>query len=329
MKLFRSNMLAGVFLTGVLWSPAWAARTALPGTVNYFEGHAAAGHQVLAPQSIGSTILQPGQSLTTSNGKAEVLLTPGVFFRLGDSSSARMVSSGLADTTVALDRGQALVEVTEIHRENNLRITENGVSAQLVKTGLYGFDATHGQVRVFSGKALVLDGDRYIKVGGGHQVTITSPENIHPQKFDKKEYQQSDLYRWSSLRSSYLAEANIDSARVYVANGWYGPGWIGPGWYWNPWFGTYTFIPADGIFWSPFGWGFYSPLFVFRAPVVFVGRPFVRQDFRTFVHHPVSLNGTNVGRGFHPAIGPRAPFGRGGAPPAPASRQHRAGGMRG
>jgi hypothetical protein len=271
--------------------------------------------------------LQPGQSLTTSNGKAEVLLTPGVFFRLGDSSSARMVASGLADTTVALDHGQALVEVTEIHRENNLRITENGVSAQLVKTGLYAFDATHGQVRVFSGKALVLEGDRYIKVGGGHQVTVTSPDNLHPQKFDKKEYEQSDLYRWSSLRSSYLAEANIDSARVYVANGWYGPGWIGPGWYWNPWFGTYTFIPADGIFWSPFGWGFYSPLFVFRAPVVFVGHPVIRQNFRTFVHQPVSVNRNNMSGSFQRGISPRGPFVHG--PAQPATRPHRAGGTRG
>ena len=96
MKLFRLNMLASVFLTGILWSPAWAARTALPGTLNYYEGHAAIGHQVLAPQSIGSTILQPGESLTTTQGKAEVLLMPGVFFRVGDSSSAIMVTSGLA-----------------------------------------------------------------------------------------------------------------------------------------------------------------------------------------------------------------------------------------
>src|SRR5215467_9467895 len=133
MKLFRLNILASVFLTGALCVPAWAARTALPGTVNYFEGHAAIGRQSLAPQSIGSTMWQPGETLTTSKGKVEVLLTPGVFLRLGDESSARMISSGLTDTKVALESGQALVEVTEIHRENNLRITENGVSAQLVK----------------------------------------------------------------------------------------------------------------------------------------------------------------------------------------------------
>jgi len=296
--------------------------------VNYFEGHAAIGRQSLAPQSIGSTMWQPGETLTTSKGKVEVLLTPGVFLRLGEESSARMISSGLTDTKVALESGQALVEVTEIHRENNLRITENGVSAQLVKTGLYGFDARQGQVRVFSGKALVLDGDRSVTVKGGHQATVTSRDNIHSQKFDKQEYEQSDLYRWSRLRSSYVAEANIDAARLYVANGWYGPGWVGPGWYWNPWFGTYTFIPADGIFWSPFGWGFYSPLFVVRAPVVFVGHPLVPHQFSAFVHHPVSVN-RGVGAGFQGASRAplvRAPAVRGVTPPTPAARPHRPGG---
>ena len=33
----------------------------------------------------------------------------------------------------------------------------------------------------------------------------------------------------------------------------------------------YTFLPADGIFYSPFGWGFYSPIYVYRSPFFFYG----------------------------------------------------------
>jgi hypothetical protein len=55
---------------------------------------------------------------------------------------------------------------------------------------------------------------------------------------------------------------------VYVANGWYGPGWFGPGWYWDLWFGAFTFLPADGFLYNPFGWGFYSPLVVYRVSIV-------------------------------------------------------------
>jgi hypothetical protein len=68
-----------------------------------------------------------------------------------------------------------------------------------------------------------------------------------------------------------LSEANIDSAQVFYANGFYGPGWWGPGWwgagwYWNPWFAGFTFIPGGGFLYNPFGWGFYSPYMVWRAP---------------------------------------------------------------
>jgi FecR protein len=278
MKLSRVKMIGGFFLAGVLSVPAWAAKTAQPGSLNYVEGQVAIGDQTVDAQAIGSIMLQPGQSLTTNNGKAEILLTPGVFLRLDDTSSVQMVAAGLTNTEVTLEQGRAMVEVTEIHPENNLRITEDGVSTQLLKTGLYDFDAGQNQVRVFSGKAAVLDGDREVTVDGGHEVDLNVPGKLKTEKFDKEQAQQSDLYRWSSLRSSYLAEANADAARVYVSNGYYGPGWVGAGWYWNSWYGSYTYIPAGGIFYSPFGWGFYSPLFVFRAPVFFVGHPF----FHTF-----------------------------------------------
>jgi hypothetical protein len=79
--------------------------------------------------------------------------------------------------------------------------------------------------------------------------------------FDKKTA-EGDLYNWSRLRSSYLAEANIGQARVYAGGG----GFFGAGWYYNPWFSAYTFIPGDGFFYNPFGWGFYSPWFAYRAP---------------------------------------------------------------
>lgn len=35
-----------------------------------------------------------------------------------------------------------------------------------------------------------------------------------------------------------------------------------------------TFIPGDGIFYGPFGWGFYSPWLVYEAPYFAYGYPF-------------------------------------------------------
>ena len=266
------------------------------------EGSAAIGTQTLASNSVGSVNLQAGQTLETQSGKAEVLLTPGVFLRLDENSSVKMISPSITDTQLAIASGNAMIEVAEIHPENDIRISEDGATTRLLKTGLYGFDAAQDQVRVFEGKAMVQDGDHQITVKSGHQLTLNTSTKLKAQKFDKKEYEQSDLYRWSSLRSSYLSEANRDAARIYVANGWYGPGWIGAGWYWDPWYSAYTFLPGNGIFYSPFGWGFYSPLVAYRTGFYGGGLGY-HHHFGTAYHPSVQARGFGrapVG-GFHSA----------------------------
>jgi len=297
MRLQRFVSLASFLLAAILAAPAFAAdrgpTVAIPGTLNYLEGEVSIGSRTLGASSIGSAVLLPGQSLTTENGKAEVLLTPGVFLRLGTNTSVKMISPGLTDTEVELDQGHAMVEVAEIHPENDIRITARGASAQLVKTGLYDFDLHQNQMRVFDGQAFVQQDDRRVKVKGGHEVNLSSEGSLKARKFDKDPYTDDDLYRWSSLRSAYVAEANVDAAGMYAEYG-YGPwglGWWGSSWYWDPWFDTFAFIPADGIFFSPFGWGFYSPWCVTGAPFFGRGYGFYPHRFTTDVH--------NLGVGSH------------------------------
>jgi len=206
--------------------------------------------------------------LTTEDGKAEVLLTPGVFLRLGSESSVRMISSSLIDTQVELSRGKAMVEVDQIYPQNDIRVQGDGLTARLLKTGLYDFELDNQQFRVFDGKGEVTNGGKTTTVKGGHELTLQTDLALKSQKFDRNAAQDDDLYRWSSLRSAYLGEANVDQAS-YFANyswgPWGGPAWVG-GWWWDPWFSAFTFVPGDGIFYSPFGWGFYSPFYVYGAP---------------------------------------------------------------
>src|SRR5579863_3790719 len=229
---------------------------ARPGTLNYIEGQVYLGTRPLNSQSVGTVELQPGQTLDTRNGKAEILLIPGVFVRLGDNAAARMVSSDLTFTEISLDEGEAFVEVVQIQPENDLRVIEDGISTRLQKVGLYDFDENLHVVRVLDGEAILRDGDRATKIKGGHFVSLSATGIVKAQKFDKKSVEAEDLYRWTSLRSGYLAEANADISPIYPTGGM---GWFGEGWYWDPWFDAYTFMPGDGIFYSPFGWGFYSP----------------------------------------------------------------------
>ncbi|MGA3212744.1 MAG: hypothetical protein ABSD20_15665, partial [Terriglobales bacterium] len=252
--------------------------------------------------SIGSAELQPGQSLITEQGKAEVLLTPGVFLRVGANSSVTMISPSITDTEVGLDRGHAMIEIAEIHPENDIRMRENGATVRMLKTGLYDFDGRQEQLRIFDGKALVQDGTQQVSVKDGREVSLAGNGSLKAQKFNKKSYEDGDLYRWSSLRSAYLAEANVDAAGAYAMNGWgpWGFGWWGTGWYWDPWFDAYTFLPGAGMFYSPFGWGFYSPWWVYRCPLYGYGylHRYGYGYYDHYVHH-FSGNARNWGPGPH------------------------------
>jgi FecR protein len=280
--------IASVLLAAALSVPAWGADSAhperatanpaRPGSLNYVEGQASLEGQSLGPEAIGKTELHAGQSLETQAGKAELLLTPGVFFRLGDNSSATMISLTLTNTELRLDKGEATVEVAELHPENNVVIAEGAAKTRLSKTGFYDFDAEHDIVRVYQGEANIEVNGHNIKVENAHKLAFNAGASMTPEKFNK-EKDQDDLYRWSSLRSSYLAEANVDRAQDHQEGYWYGAGWD-----WDPYYAAYTFIPGDGIFYSPFGWGFYSPFDVGFAPIFFFGHfdhDFDR-DFRHF-----------------------------------------------
>ncbi len=293
---FASFSLA-VMLTGLAWGNEPNTNSATPGMLNYVEGQASIGEESLNSKSIGSAELQAGQSLTTDQGKAEVLLTPGAFLRVGNNSSVKMISSSITNTEVEIERGHAMLEVEEIHPENDIRVLEDGATTRILKTGLYDFNENQEALRVFDGEAYVENVSEHVKVKGGHELTLESSGKYKTHKFDKKSYEEGDLYRWSSLRSAYLAEANVDAASTYAENGGgAGLGWWGADWYWDPWFDAFTFIPGDGIFYSPFGWGFYSPWWVYQAPFYGYGR--YGYGYGHFYHH-FSSNYHSWGPGSH------------------------------
>ncbi|MGA7295853.1 MAG: FecR domain-containing protein [Terriglobales bacterium] len=329
MAITKVRIIASLFLAAVLSLPAFAdantnANRAVPGSINYVEGQVAMGAEPLNSKSIGSAELQTGESLNTEKGKAEILLTPGVFLRVGDNSSVRMISPELTNTEVAVDKGHAMVEVAQIYPQNDIRITQDGATARLLKTGLYDFDSRQNQFRVFDGKASVEVAGKDVTVKGGRDLSLAQNSSPKARKFDRKSYEEGDLYRFSSLRSAYLAEANVNQAGFYAANGW-GP-WGWNGWYWDPWFSAYTFVPLDGIWYSPFGWGFYSPWYVYQAP--FFGFGFGYGGFGYGFHphylfgdraweshspylasnyaHGIYRGPGSIGRGFHSASGFRS-----------------------
>jgi hypothetical protein len=233
-----------------------------PGTLNYVEGQVLVQGQKQSPKSVGTTYLEPNQVLDTRNGNAEVLLTPGVYLRVGHNSEVKMISPGLADTRVRLDAGSAMVEVDELFKENSVSVAVGDATTTIDKKGLYDFDANPASVSVLDGKATVSEGDRRINLKKGREALLASTQPLAAQKLQKDAVEGDPLYRWSKLRSEYATESNVETANALIMD----VGWFGPGWYWDPFWWDFAFLPGDGMFWGPFGYPFFSPGFVGWAP---------------------------------------------------------------
>jgi hypothetical protein len=261
--MFRA---AVVFLALVPATWAQAVISAHSGLVNFVEGDVKIADRPVKLNGAIFPDVKVGQTLSTQMGRAEVLLTPGVFLRLDNHASFRMISNRLSDTQVEILNGSALVEADEILKDNRILVKMGDAETLLLKTGLYHFNADAGQVRTFQGKAQVSDAAGSTELKGGRTLLVGS--SLTPDKFNKNK-SKDELYAWSQERDYRLALANISAARSTNAKGFRNSLWA-----WDPWLGMYTFLPHSGRLYNPFGISWYSP-----ATVWIVFRPAPSVDY--------------------------------------------------
>jgi hypothetical protein len=87
-------------------NPTQPANFPDPGTLNYVEGAVYFNGRMLTSRNVTNDELRAGQELTTGAGKAEILLTPGIFLRVDSNSAVKMISPDLAQTQVELEHGR-------------------------------------------------------------------------------------------------------------------------------------------------------------------------------------------------------------------------------
>jgi hypothetical protein len=267
-----SGRIAGLVALGALVAAAQTRPVARPGSVNYVEGLVTLNGQPVDRNAIGRSEMSSGQVLATTDGKAEVLLTPGVFLRLDSNSAVRMVSPDLADTVVELMNGRAMVEADFVAKQNHIEIDIKGAQVVLEKNGLYEVNADKATAATFDGKATVIVDEHGVDVGRGRVLALVNNPKWRTQGFNRNA--TDSLYAWSRLRSQYMAQASAESARMVLVGGPYRYGYAGAGWFWNPWYSGWAFLPGTGYLSSPFGFGFYSPLYwrgYFGGPYAFRG----------------------------------------------------------
>jgi hypothetical protein len=252
--------------------PAFASPfiiSARPGMVNYLEGKASLNEQRLSQSNMNNMFINAGDSVTTGDGKVEILLTPGVFFRLGSNSEIHINSLSLTKIQIEMVRGESMVEVDELTKDNDLKFTVEKAVCTIAKPGLYRFRAgAQASIAALSGKEMVSTGDRQIDIGKGRELVLGN--SLSTRRFDPKA--EDVLYAWSNERSEYNAAASYQTAQnASLGGSGYGANyWANSGWLWNDMFNSWAWMPgADMAFFGPFGFGFFSPGVIGYAPICY------------------------------------------------------------
>ena len=229
--------------------------SARAGLVHHADGRVLLDDKPIVHKVTQFSEVKENSELRTERGRAEILLTPGVFLRLGEDSRLTMLSSKLTDVRVRLDAGSAVIEIDELDKAVAITIVAGDQDVQLERTGLYHFDLFPDEaprLRVFAGEALV----GKVKVGAKKEVRLDGDLTI--SKFNPEDTDPLD--RWSRRRASYVSMASVSAGRLAYDRDMR---FSRSSWFFNPLYGMYTFIPYRGVSYSPYGFGFYSPRAVY------------------------------------------------------------------
>jgi hypothetical protein len=194
------------------WMPAQAQPviSAQSGLIHFSEGAVSLDGAPLS-QSFGKFAqMKDGSELATRDGRAEVMLTPGVYLRLGQDTTIRMLSNRLADTRLEFLTGAAIVDWTNGSAKAPVAMLYEGYQVQLRKAGRYRFDTIPAELRVESGdaevlhdgKSTVVDAQSVFSFVSGHaaQSTYDGPTD--------------SLDNWNRARSTFITESNTEAGKA-------------------------------------------------------------------------------------------------------------------
>jgi hypothetical protein len=293
--------------------------------------------------------MREGSELRTQDGRAELMLTPGVFLRVGDNSAVQLIANHLADTRVRLINGTAIVDALNASPKTSVTMLYGDYQVQVGQDGRYRFNSDPAELRVEDGKAQVVHNGDSLNVDAGHRVALNG--GLNARLLDGASRDRLDT--WDQARSDSLAQSNQDAANtqdlssaidqwqndpaaalaaagmsVYVPPPGYVPAPAYSGWVSNPYaLGAPTVLNPV----SPWGYGltgiyglYGMPLYrnyLQRAPLPSAST----YRYPTAIRPPAPV-GVGVGTGYGVGIGiPRAPIYTGGAgvrPVAPAAPMH-------
>lgn len=180
--------------------------SAMGGYIHHTEGEVFLADRPIAPKPAEFLLVMDGQRLRTAEGRAEVMLTPGGFLRLGRNSEIEMISAGLGRSRLRVTQGSAIVHMLSIFEKDSVAVLAGDGEVQFPRPGLYRVNAgdPEPELKVFNGKAVVLSGDQRRDLKGKQVLALSHAADAEVEKFNPKE--KDPLDEWNETRAEALGE---------------------------------------------------------------------------------------------------------------------------
>jgi hypothetical protein len=190
------------------------------GVIQYIEGEVFGEGKLPLEPPDRYLQLENGQSLRTKQGRAELLLSPGAYLRLGENGLLRIEQNKLDDTQLTLVQGSALIEVVQQIKGNRIRLRFLTSVIEVMKAGLYRLDAASSELRVYGGAVQVASRNKKATIKTGRMVRLDG--DLDPDKFDVDA--ADSLHEWAARRSFDLfavsSKARTQMHWTPISSGW-------------------------------------------------------------------------------------------------------------
>ncbi|MEK6321557.1 MAG: FecR family protein [Acidobacteriota bacterium] len=227
--------------------------SAKAGLVNVVEGEASVTRAkpfAMPDMLISGDELLTGDTVKTgAKGRAEILLNPGSYLRLGEGSEFVFLFDSFTGNKIKLLRGSMVIEASAI--DALILVETPKANFELARVGLYRFNVwADGKADVAVRKGRVLIGATTIK-GGKRALVEGSTAAI--AKLNKQDVDSLD--DWSKNRARALIAANSRLSNRGMTRT-LGMSLMYNTWIYDPFCRCYTFLPYAGGFSSPYGWNY-------------------------------------------------------------------------
>jgi hypothetical protein len=204
--------LAAIILLTTLPADGQSVVSTHSGTIHYFEGSVYVDDKLLESHPGRFSSIPQSGVLRTQDGRAEVLLTPGVFVRVAERSAIRMLANALSNTRVELVAGSAIVDSAQLTPDTSVTLLCKNWSVRSHEEGVYRIDYDPPRLWVLKGEAEVSAGAREqaVLVKQGNDVPL-EPVLVPEKSLDQP---RDALSTWAEGRQQSISTDNAIAANI-------------------------------------------------------------------------------------------------------------------